>query len=91
MKYFIALMMFSSLAQAACMTSGQCPRETVAGVTCVIVKTGTDVTGNTTCAKQCFSVPLAYECKKNECVLEKEKNPYFDPNSPRACRRAVEL
>lgn len=91
MKYFIVLLMFSSLAQAACMTSGQCPRETVEGVTCMIVKTGTDGTGNTTCAKRCYSVPLAYECKKNECVLEKERNPYFDPNSPHACRRAIDL
>lgn len=91
MKYLIAFFLFSSVAQAACLTSGQCSRETVQGVSCVIVKTGTDVTGNTTCAKQCFAVPLAYECKKNECVLEKEKNPSFDPNSPRACRRAVEI
>ena len=53
--------------------------------------------GNVTCAKRCWSVPLAYVCKKDrhqaygECVLEKEFNPAFVPNDPRACRRAINL
>lgn len=97
MKFFIALLLFSTFAQAACMTTGECPRETVNGVHCPIVKTGTDPMGNVTCAKRCWSVPLAYVCKKDrhqaygECVLEKEFNPAFDPNDPRACRRAIDL
>lgn len=93
MKWFLILSLSISTVFGAetCITTGDCSRETVSDIGCLIVKTGVDASGMLTCRKQCFNVQRGFVCKKFKCVLEKVPNPNFDPNDPAACRRAIEI
>ncbi|MGE3608551.1 MAG: hypothetical protein AB7I27_03095 [Bacteriovoracaceae bacterium] len=57
---------------------------------CLVVKTGTDSLGNTTCRQQCYVVEEFGDCKNSACVPPtQDPIPTFDPSSPTACDGAV--
>jgi len=56
----------------------------------LIVKTGTDTLGNTTCRQHCYNVEEFGDCKNGTCVPPiQETIAPFDPNAPGACNNAV--
>ncbi len=71
-----------------CIAKEWCQKTPV--IRCLIVKTGTDSLGNTTCRQQCYTTNEFGDCKSGVCVA-----PYqapittFDPNAPNACANAV--
>ncbi len=71
-----------------CIAQEWCQKSPV--VTCLVVKTGTDPLGNTTCRQQCFTSNEFGDCKNGICVPpEQSVIPIFDANDPAACDNAV--
>ena len=71
-----------------CIAKEWCQKSTV--VKCLVVKTGTDTQGNTTCRQQCYYQQQFGDCKNGVCVPPvQETIPTFDPNDPDACADAV--
>ncbi|MFP5386331.1 MAG: hypothetical protein ACLGHN_09655 [Bacteriovoracia bacterium] len=71
-----------------CIAKEWCQKTTV--VKCLVVRTGTDNLGNTTCRQHCYNVEEYGDCKNGVCVApEQEPIPPFDPNDPDACLNAV--
>lgn len=59
-------------------------------IKCLVVRTGTDALGNTTCRQQCYTTQEYGECKNGMCSPPfQEPIPTFDPNDPAACAEAV--
>jgi hypothetical protein len=59
-------------------------------IKCIVVRTGTDALGNTTCRQQCYTTQEYGECKNGMCSPPyQEPIPTFDPNDPAACDEAV--
>lgn len=72
----------------ACIAKEWCQKTTV--TKCLIVKTGTDTLGNTTCRQHCYNVEEYGDCKNGTCVPPvQETIAPFDPNAPGACNNAV--
>jgi hypothetical protein len=71
-----------------CITKEWCQKEPV--TRCLVVKTGTDPLGNTTCRQQCYTTMEHGDCNRGVCVPpDQTPPPYFDPNDPSACDDAV--
>jgi hypothetical protein len=59
-------------------------------IKCLVVKTGTDSLGNTTCRQQCYYQEEFGDCKNGVCIPPvQEQVPSFDPSAPDACTNAV--
>ncbi len=57
---------------------------------CLIVKTGTNALGETTCRQQCYTTQEFGDCKNGVCVApEQPVIETFDPNADGACDNAV--
>ncbi len=71
-----------------CIAKEWCQKTTV--VKCLVVKTGTDTQGNTTCRQHCYNVEEFGDCKNGTCVppVQETITP-FDPNAEDACDNAV--
>lgn len=58
---------------------------------CLIIKTGTDNLGNTTCRQHCYVTQEYGDCKNGVCVAPVQPTiPTFNPNDPNACNNAVD-
>jgi hypothetical protein len=72
----------------SCIAKEWCQKTTV--VKCLVIKTGTDNMGNTTCRQHCYHTEVNGDCKNGTCVPPiQESIPAFDPNAPGACNDAV--
>jgi hypothetical protein len=59
-------------------------------IKCLVVRTGTDALGNTTCRQQCYTTQEYGECKNGMCSPPyQEPITTFDANDPAACANAV--
>jgi hypothetical protein len=59
-------------------------------VTCLVVRTGTNALGETTCRQQCYTTSEYGECKSGVCIAPfQDAIPVFDPNAEGACDEAV--
>jgi hypothetical protein len=71
-----------------CIAKEWCQKSPV--VTCLVVRTGTDPLGNTTCRQQCYTTQEFGDCKNGTCTPPVQPPiPVFDPNDPNACANAV--
>ena len=71
-----------------CIAKEWCQKSTV--VKCLVVKTGTDPQGNTTCRQHCYNTQEFGDCKNGACTPPvQEQIPSFDPNAAGACDNAV--
>jgi hypothetical protein len=71
-----------------CIAKEWCQKSPV--VTCLVVRTGTDPLGNTTCRQQCYTTQEFGDCKNGTCTPPVQPSiPVFDPNDPNACANAV--
>lgn len=72
----------------SCIAKEWCQKSPV--TKCLIVKTGTDASGNVTCRQQCYTTQEYGDCKNGTCTPPvQEPIPSFDPNAPGACDNAV--
>jgi hypothetical protein len=71
-----------------CIAKEWCQKTPV--VRCLIVRTGTDPLGNTTCRQHCYNTFEFGDCKNGICVPPPQDTiPTFDPNDPDVCDGAV--
>lgn len=71
-----------------CIAKEWCQKTPV--IKCLVVKTGTDSLGNTTCRQQCYTTLEYGDCKAGVCVAPfQDVIPVFDPDDPAACDNAV--
>lgn len=71
-----------------CIAKEWCQKSPV--VKCLVIRTGTDPLGNTTCRQQCYTTEEFGDCKNGVCVPPvQESIPPFDPSDPSACANAV--
>lgn len=76
---------------ATCPAKEWCKQSVV--TECFIVRTGSDLSGNTTCAKRCYSRLEHGDCKNGVCappVQPTDTTSGFDPNAPDACDDAID-
>ncbi len=72
----------------SCISKEWCAKSPV--VTCLVVRTGTDPLGNTTCRQHCYTTQEYGECKNGVCVPPQQSAiPTFDPDADDACDDAV--
>ena len=71
-----------------CIAKEWCQKTPV--VSCLIVRTGTNALGETTCRQQCYTTSEFGECKAGVCIAPfQDVIPVFDPNAQGACDAAV--
>lgn len=71
-----------------CIAKEWCQKSPV--VKCLVVKTGTDTSGNVTCRQHCYNTYEYGDCKNGVCTPPvQESIPTFDPNAEDACDNAV--
>lgn len=71
-----------------CIAKDWCQKSTV--IKCLVIKTGTDPQGNTTCRQHCYNEEQFGDCKNGTCVPPVQPSiPPFNPNDPNACNGAV--
>ena len=71
-----------------CIAKEWCQKTPV--IRCLVVNTGTDSLGNTTCRQQCYTTNEYGDCKAGVCVAPFQAPiPTFDPTAPNACANAV--
>lgn len=71
-----------------CISKEWCQKSTV--IKCIVVKTGTDNLGNTTCRQHCYNTEEFGDCKNGVCVAPAQATiPTFDPSADGACDAAV--
>lgn len=71
-----------------CISQEWCQKSAV--TRCVIIKTGTNPLGETTCRQQCYVTMEFGDCKNSICTPpEQGVIPTFNPNDPAACDEAV--
>lgn len=71
-----------------CIAKEWCQKSPV--VKCLVVKTGTDTSGNVTCRQHCYNTMEYGDCKNGTCTPPvQETIPTFDPNAEDACDNAV--
>lgn len=57
---------------------------------CLVIKTGTDASGNVTCRQQCYTTQEFGDCLNGTCIPpEQPAIPSFDPDAEGACDGAV--
>lgn len=72
----------------SCIAKEWCAKSTV--TKCLVIKTGTDASGNVTCRQQCYQVQEYGDCTNGICTPPvQESIPSFDPSAPGACNNAV--
>lgn len=71
-----------------CIAKEWCQKSAV--TKCLVVKTGTDTSGNVTCRQHCYNTYEYGDCKNGTCTPPvQETIPTFDPNAEGACDNAV--
>jgi hypothetical protein len=74
----------------SCIAKEWCQKTTI--TKCLIVKTGTDTSGNTTCRQYCYNSEENGDCKNGVCVAPVQPTiPSFDPTAAGACNSAVPM
>lgn len=72
----------------SCIAKDWCQKTTI--IKCLVIKTGTDPQGNTTCRQHCYNEEQFGDCKNGTCVPPVQPTiPTFNPNDPAACEGAV--
>lgn len=72
-----------------CIAKDWCQKSPV--VKCLVIKTGTDSLGNTTCRQHCYNTEEFGDCKSGVCTPPVQPAiPTFDPNATGACNNAVD-
>ncbi len=72
----------------SCIAKEWCQKTTV--IKCLVIKTGTDPLGNTTCRQHCYNEEQFGDCKNGICVPPVQPSiPPFNPSAPNACDNAV--
>jgi hypothetical protein len=71
-----------------CIAKEWCQKTVV--VKCLVVRTGTDPQGNTTCRQHCYNTEEFGDCKNGSCIPPvQDPIPAFNPNEPGICDNAV--
>ncbi|HXH76300.1 MAG TPA: hypothetical protein VNJ08_15115 [Bacteriovoracaceae bacterium] len=73
-----------------CIAREWCQKTTV--TRCMIIKTGVDPLGATTCRQHCYSTQEFGDCQAGVCVPPpQDLVPIFDPNDPNVCNDAIPI